>query len=73
MLWARGALSSSILPMTLAERDNHLRFFMEAQSEVKRGEVALPPGHTSRPKVKLGLKPQTTSWGWGGKGWKGTL
>ena len=43
------ALSSFILPMTLAERDNHLHFFMKAQSKVKRGEVTLSPGHASRP------------------------
>lgn len=46
----RGNVLCSILPMTLAERDNHLHF-MEAHSEVKRGKVTLSPGLTAGPEV----------------------
>lgn len=39
------ALSSSILPMTSAESNDHLHFFMEAQSEGKRGSGPSPRSH----------------------------
>lgn len=46
----RGNVLCSILLMTSAERENHLHF-MEAQGEVKRGKVTLPPGLTAGPEV----------------------
>lgn len=59
-------MSRSVLLKTSAERDNPLHF-IEAQSEVKRGEVALPLGHTTGTEEKLGLKPQTAV----GRAWQG--